>query len=81
MRAQHLLRQLHGKIGTEQIQFERHLQSAQLLQFLILRKQAQRGVIRTIGQCIKIGREAEHGMVQHIAMQCGSHVRVGYQLA
>ena len=55
-RSQHLLRQLHGKIGIEQIQLERHLLPAQLLQFLILRKQAQCGVVRAIGQFIEVVR-------------------------
>ncbi len=72
---------MHLKIGIKQIQLERHLQAAQLLQFLILRKQSQRRVIHTIGQRIKVMRDAEQGMAQCIAMHRRNLLRIRGKLA
>ena len=76
-----MLRQLHIYIGIKQIKLERHFHAAQLLHFLILREQTQRGVIRTMGQRIEIVGDAEQGMTQHIAMHVGNLFRVRCKLA
>ena len=80
-RAQYLLRQSHGKIGIEQIHLERHLETAQVLQFLILRKQAQRGVVRPVGQRVQEVRDGEQCMMQHIAMHRGKLLGMCSKLA
>ena len=52
-----------------------------MLQFLVLREQTQRRVIRTIGQRVKKMRDGEQGASQHVAMHRGNLLGIGRKLA